>query len=79
MSVVISNVTRDHILATMCRNIWLETVKNDINLKLVHIPGNENGCADLLSRWHLVNNNQEKLVTFIPHPRWRGATAEHLC
>ena len=79
VSVINSGATRDHILATMCRNIWLETAKNDINLRLIHIPGKLNSCVDLLSRWHLVKYNVEKLVTFIPQPIWCKVTAVHLC
>ena len=45
VSVVNTSVTKDHILATMCRNIWLETAINDISLRLIHIPGKDNVCA----------------------------------
>ena len=73
------SVTKDHILATMCRNIWLETAMKDINFKLIHIPGKDNGCADLLSRWHLVHNNWQKLAQYARSPQWCTVNAEHLC
>ena len=79
VSVVNTSVTKDHILATMCRNIWLETAMKDINLKLIHIPGKDNGCADLLSRWHLVRNNWQKLMQYIKNPQWCNVSAKHLC
>ena len=41
-----SGATRDHSLATLCQNIWLEMAKNDFNLRLVHIAGKQNACAD---------------------------------
>ena len=79
VSVVNTSVTKDHILATMCRNIWLETATKDINLKLIHIPGKDNVCADLLSRWHLVSNNMQKLYQHIKCPQWCIVKASHLC
>ena len=68
VSVINTGATRDFILATMARNIWLETASKDIKLKLTHIAGKHNGCADLLSRWHLVNNRDSKLAQFIKQP-----------
>ena len=79
VSVINSGATKDQVLATMCRNVWLETAKNDINLILVHIPGKLNTCADLLSRWHKVHDNNVKLTRFIPYPKWYYVKAEHLC
>ena len=79
VSVVNINVTKDHILATMCRNIWLETSMNDIILKVIHIPGKDNVCADLLSRWHFVYNNMQKLTQYIKCPQWCIVKAKYLC
>ena len=70
MSVVNTGFTRDDGLAAIGRNIWLETASKDIHLKVVHVKGRDNECADLLSRWHLVDNNVEKLTTIIEHPVW---------
>ena len=39
VSVINTDVTKDNVLATMARNIWLETAIGDIKLTLVHIPG----------------------------------------
>ena len=62
VSVINTGATRDVMLGTMARNIWLETASKDIKLKLTHIAGKDNCCADLLSRWHLVNNRDKKLL-----------------
>ena len=51
VSVVNSGVTRHSALAAMARNIWLTTASHNIKARLVHIPGVNNECADLLSRW----------------------------
>ena len=63
----------------MARNIWLETPSRDIKLQLTHIPGKDNQCADLLSRWHLVSNKYEKLEKLVKNPMWCNISAEHLC
>ena len=54
VSVVNSGVTRDSALAAMARNIWFITATHNMKFKLVHIPGIQNACADLLSRWGIV-------------------------
>ena len=63
VSVVNSGVTRDGALAAMARNIWLTTASHNIKVRLVHIPGVNNECADLLSGWGITKCNFEKLVT----------------
>ena len=79
VSVVNTDATRDYVLGTMARNIWLETASRDIKLKLNHIAGKDNGCADLLSRWHLINNRDRILANFINTPIWCKVSADHLC
>ena len=78
VSVVNTGVTKDNVLATMARNIWLETAIGDIKLTLVHIPGKDNQCADLLSRWHITSNNIEKLKRHVSNPMWCNVKADHL-
>ena len=70
VSVVNTGVTKDNGLAALGRIIWLETALRDIQLKLVHVRGKDNKCADLLSRWHLVDHNVEKLKSIIDYPVW---------
>ena len=36
---------------TCARNIWLLIAKLNISVDFVHIPGEKNNAADLLSRW----------------------------
>ena len=79
VSVVNTGVTKDNVLSTMAQNIWLETASSDIKLTLVHIPGKNNECADLLSRWHMVSNNIAKLSKYVYNPVWCEVKAEHLC
>ena len=50
VQVVDNSRTRDSFLAACIRNIWLLTAKWDIQLKIIHIPGEENVHADTLSR-----------------------------
>ena len=45
--------TRDLTLADIVRNICMETAKQDIHPKSVHIQGKENIIADHLSRWFI--------------------------
>ena len=73
MSVIMTGVTKDNALAMLGHNVWLETTLRDINLKLVHVRGKDNKCADLLSRWHLVDHNVKKLKAII------GVTYIALC
>ena len=79
VSVVNSGVTKDTGLGALVRNIWLETALKDIQLKLIHVKGKNNQCADLLSRWHLVNNNWHKLMAMVHRPVWFNITSDMLC
>ena len=78
VSVVNTGVTKDNGLGAIVRNIWLETALKDIKLKLIHVQGKNNQCADLLSRWHLVTDNWHKLVTMINQPVWCHVTSDML-
>ena len=51
-------------LATMVRNIWLETAKYDIEMKVMHIPGKVNRVADLLSQWNNTYTNNVELQSW---------------
>ena len=39
-------------------------------VRLVHIPGLNNSCADLLSRWGTTTCNFKKLINYIINPVW---------
>ena len=52
VSVLNTGKTQDMLLAAIARNIHMETAKNDINTRLIHILGKNNTIADSLSRFH---------------------------
>ena len=58
---------RDSRLATFVRNIWLITSIFNIHLAITHIPGKNNSVADLLSRWKVTPDNQNKLISMKPN------------
>ena len=51
VEVLASGKTKDKVLATCARNIWLRSSLYDITLQVDHIPGRDNTVADLLSRF----------------------------
>ena len=62
--------TRDTVLATIARNIWLYTAEKDICLQVLHLPGKDNVIADLLSRWGGVAGQISKLQQLVKNPQW---------
>ena len=78
VGVVNNGVTRDSALAAMARNIWFVTASHNIRFQVVHIPGVNNMCADLLSRWGSTVNRCQKLQAQIPEPVWLKVTSEHM-
>ena len=78
VSVVNTGVTRDNALAAFVRNIWLVTALNNIKLRLIHIPGIQNECAALLSRWNNTKNNYAKLTSHVNEPTWVPVYSTHL-
>ena len=68
--VLSSGFTRDVILATMARNIWLIQACNDFKLVVEHISGVRNEVADLLSRWIDTPNNVCRLKNLVPGYNW---------
>ena len=53
--------TKDSVLATYVRNVWLLTVHCHIALVVSHVEGRENTVADLLSRWSDTLEDHEHL------------------
>ena len=78
VGVVNKGVTRDSALAAMACNIWFVTASHNIRFQVVHIPGVNNMCADLLSRWGSTVNRCQKLQAQIPEPVWLKVTSEHM-
>ena len=57
--------TRDQILSTAVRNVWLGPAMFKIDLVVCYIKGADNRVADLLSRWHLITDNASKLSQLV--------------
>ena len=53
VSALTSGRVKDQSLAAISREIWYLTASHDFELHAVHLPGEENSAADLLSRWHI--------------------------
>ena len=70
VEVVTTGKTRDPFLATCARNIWLLTAIFNIQLQVLHVPGKANVTADLLSRWTVTVNPEDKLRKLMPHFIW---------
>ena len=62
--------TRDQMVPTAARNVWLLTAMFYIDLVVSHIKGVNNRVADLLSRWHLTTDNANKLSQLVQSPIW---------
>ena len=77
VQVLNSGKTRDPFLASCARNIWYVAAKHDIKLSYRHVPGKNNGVADLLSRWQGTPVQINKLYAHIHKPIWVN-TSQHL-
>ena len=60
--------TKDFIMATCARNVWLLAAMFNVNIIVSHIRGLDNPIVDLLSRWHLTDNNSKKLHALVQDP-----------
>ena len=67
VEVLKSGKTKDPFLATCARNIWLITTIFNIEIIVVHVPGHNNHIADLLSRWIVTSNPEQKLRQYLPN------------
>ena len=45
--------TKEPLVGSCARQLWLEVARFGFQLKAVHLPGVENRLADSLSRWHM--------------------------
>ena len=66
VNVLNSGKTKDPDLASISRNIFMETSKNDIDIQVCHVPGKNNNIANLLSRWETTFNPHENLTKLLP-------------
>ena len=62
--------TRDPVLATCARNLWLLAATYNIEFLFTHIAGKSNSIADLLSRWAVTDNPMPKLTHLLPCHNW---------
>ena len=70
VEVLNSGKTMDPFLALCARNVWLICAIFNIQLVFSHIPGKNNHIADLLSRWTITVNPEQKLKQLLPHFIW---------
>ena len=70
VEVLTSGKTKDSILATCARNIWLLSAMFNISIHIEHIPGKHNVIADLLSRYQFDIKSWELLNTYVPNVSW---------
>ena len=61
---------RDRVLAACARNIWLLAATFNIELIFVHISGQSNKVADLLSRWNITQDPVTKLGKLLQDYVW---------
>ena len=59
--------TKYPFLATCARNVWLITAIFNIEIIVIHVPDKNNPIADLLSRWVITINPENKLRQYLPH------------
>ena len=53
VSALASGKVKDQRLASCLRAIWFVAASHSFELRALHLPGEQNRAADLLSRWHL--------------------------
>ena len=74
VTVLQSGRTKDEILATISRNIFMLAAKFDIFIKVSHVPGKMNKVADLLSRLEDRDSQWIELANLVPNVRWENIT-----
>ena len=67
VQVLNSSRTRDPILATIMRNVWMLAAKFNINMSFVHVMGIHNPVGDLLSRWDGTPRAHTALGSLLPN------------
>ena len=78
VTVLMSGKTKDPYLAACARNIWYIASLDDIDLCYVHVRGEHNRLADMLSRWVGSDSNWKALCAIIPVPLWCKGSIELL-
>ena len=62
VSAINTGRTREELVGSCARQLWLEVAQYGFQLKAVHLPGVENRLADSLSRWHLSSSYESLFV-----------------
>ena len=70
VQVLTSGGSRDSILATCARNIWLLSAMFNMTVNFSHIAGVQNTVADLLSRWTNSHQDFVALNVHVSDPTW---------
>ena len=73
LSVLNTGKTKDALLATIARNIFMASAKHDISFKFTHVAGKLNVVADSLSHWQ----NTQKLQVLVLKFKWVDVEAQY--
>ena len=69
---------KDPYLATVAHNVCCLVSLSDIDIQYVHMRGQDNGLADLLSRWKNTVEQWQQLYNTVSHPVWCDIGVEML-
>ena len=70
VEVLTSGKTKNGVLGTCARNIWMLSALFNISIHIKHISGKSNVIADLLSRFKFDQQSYELLATYVPNVSW---------
>ena len=70
MTVLSTGRTKDLTLAAISRNLFMESAKFEVDLKLIRIHGKANTIADALSRLLSEPQFMNLIESSVPHPIW---------
>ena len=79
MAVVEVFKTKDVMLATCARNIWMLKALFNISIHIEYIPGKQNVVADLLSRFKFDQSSWDLLKIHVSDPVWIPTHADLMC
>ena len=79
VKVLTSGKTKDVVLGTCARNIWMLSALFNISIHIEHISGKSNVTADLLSRFKFDQKSYELLATYVPNVLWVPTHTDLTC
>ena len=71
--------TKDGVLGTCARNIWMLSALFNISIHIDHISGKFNVIPDLLSRFKFDQKSYELLATYVPNVLWLPTHIDLTC